>query len=52
MNLNVISLRRYSEPMCRKLEKAVFVSACCRAMSTGLAFPAVGMVPAGECGYG
>lgn len=53
MNLNVISLKRYSEPVCRKLEKAVCVAACCRAMSMVLlAFPAAGMVPAGECGPG
>lgn len=33
VNLNVISLRRYSEAVCRKLEKAVCVAACCRAVS-------------------
>lgn len=49
--MNVISLKRYSEPVCRKLEKAVCVAACCKAVSMVLlAFPAVGMLPAGECG--
>lgn len=53
MNLNVISLKRYSEPVCRKLEKAVCVAVCCKAMSMVLlAFPAAGIVPAGECGQG
>lgn len=53
MNLHVISLGRYGEPVCRELEKAVCVEACCRVVSTALlAFTGEGMVPAGERGQG
>lgn len=53
MYLNVSPFRRYSEPVCRKLGKAVCVTACCKAVSMVLlAFPGVGMMPPRECGQG
>ena len=53
VNLHIISLGRYGEPVFRELEKVVCVAACRRAVSRVLlAFPGEGMVSAGDRGQG